>query len=53
MPLDTAGVDAAVATGRTLAEAAPGSPARQALAALAASLVGARRPVRRRRLLRR
>lgn len=52
VPLDTAGVDAAVAAGRTLVEQSPGSPARQAICALAASLVGAPEP-RRRRLLRR
>jgi Flp pilus assembly CpaE family ATPase len=53
VPLDTAGVDGAVAQGRTLAEASPGSPARAALTAVAASLVGAPVPARRRRLLRR
>ena len=53
LPHDVAGIDAAVAAGRTLAEAAPSSPARQALQALAASLVGAKAPGRRRRLLRR
>ncbi len=51
VPLDVAGVDAAVATGRSLAEAAPESPARRALAGLAADLVGAARPQQRRRLL--
>ena len=40
IPLDTAGVDRAVAAGRTLGEAVPGSPARQAIQALADSLVG-------------
>jgi len=49
VPLDTAGVDWALATGRTLAEAAPHSPVRQALAELAAELAG-RQPARRRRL---
>jgi len=49
VPLDTAGVDGALATGRTLAEAAPHSPVRQALAELAAELAG-RQPARRRRL---
>ncbi|MGB8651811.1 MAG: hypothetical protein WCD35_14245, partial [Mycobacteriales bacterium] len=53
VPLDVAGVDTAVAAGQTLAEAAPGSPARLAIRALAASLVGAPTPARRRRLLRR
>jgi Flp pilus assembly CpaE family ATPase len=50
VPLDVAGVDAAVAAGRTLAEAAPTSPTRVAIADLAARLVGAPRPQRRRRL---
>jgi Flp pilus assembly CpaE family ATPase len=53
VPLDTAGVDGAVAVGRTLTEAAPTSPARQALQALAASLVGAPTPAPKRRRLRR
>ena len=53
VPLDTAGVDAAVAAGRTLAEASPSSPARLALQRLAASLVGTTAPTRKRRLLRR
>jgi Flp pilus assembly CpaE family ATPase len=53
VPLDVSAVDGAVAVGRTLTEAAPGSPARQALQALAASLVGAPSPNRKRRLLRR
>ena len=47
VPLDLAGVDRAVAAGRTLTEAAPQSPARLALAGLAAGLVGAPPPVRR------
>ena len=51
VPLDVAGLDAAVARGRTLTEAAPASPARLALSALAAELVGAARPARRRRRL--
>lgn len=38
VPMDVAGLDAAVATGRTLQEAAPQSPARAALIALAAEL---------------
>ena len=50
IPLDTSGVDAAVAAGRTLGEAAAGSPTRIALADIAARLVGAPRPQRRRRL---
>lgn len=55
VPLDVAGVDASLATGRTLREAVPDSPARSALAALAGSLLGVRPPraVRRRALLRR
>ncbi|MCW2598978.1 MAG: hypothetical protein JWM02_807 [Frankiales bacterium] len=53
VPLDVTGVDVAVAAGRTLTEAAAGSPARQALQALAASLVGASAPAKKRRLLRR
>lgn len=52
VPLDVAGVDGAVATGRTLTEAAQSSPTRLALAALAAALVGEQKPVRRRRLAR-
>lgn len=44
IPLDVAGLDAALAVGRTLAEAAPRSPARLAIAALAADLVGAAAP---------
>lgn len=53
LPLDVPGVDAAVMAGRTLAEAAPSSPTRLAIQQLAASLVGAPMPARRRRLLRR
>jgi Flp pilus assembly CpaE family ATPase len=53
VPQDVAGVDAAVAAGRTLAEAAPGSPARQAIRALASDLVGVQVPARKRRSLRR
>ncbi|MBC7374858.1 MAG: chromosome partitioning protein, partial [Frankiales bacterium] len=49
VPLDVEGVDRAVAAGRTLAEACPNSPARLALAGLAAGLVGAPVPVRARR----
>ena len=51
VPLDVAGVDGALATGRTLVEAAPSSPARLALGALAAGLVGVSAPVRPRRRL--
>ncbi len=53
VPLDVAGIDAAVAAGKTLAEAAPSSPARVGLQALAASLIGAKGSARKRRLLRR
>ncbi len=53
VPLDLVAMDAAVATGRSLQEAAPESPARLALAALAADLVGAVRPAPRRRFARR
>ena len=49
VPLDVAAADAALARGRTLTEAAPSSPARLALAALAAELVGAGLPAPRRR----
>lgn len=41
VPDDRAACDTALLTGRTLRESAPGSPARAALAALAAQLVGA------------
>jgi MinD-like ATPase involved in chromosome partitioning or flagellar assembly len=50
VPLDIASYDAAVASGRMLSEAAKNSPARKALQSLAASLVGAPTPQRRRRL---
>jgi MinD-like ATPase involved in chromosome partitioning or flagellar assembly len=50
VPLDMGAVDGAVATGRTLTEAAASSPIRHALADLAAGLVGAQKQVRRRRL---
>lgn len=53
LPLDVPGVDAVVAAGRTLHEAGSGSPTRQGLQELAASLVGATPPPRKRRLLRR
>jgi Flp pilus assembly CpaE family ATPase len=49
VPLDVVGVDGALATGRTLAEAAPASPARQALAGMAAGLLGVPRQGRPRR----
>ena len=49
MPLDVAGVDGALAAGRTLVEAAPSSPARLAVAALAAGLLGVSRQSRPRR----
>ncbi|MCW2606246.1 MAG: hypothetical protein JWO60_939, partial [Frankiales bacterium] len=51
VPADVPAVDAAVAAGRTLSEAAPTSPARLALQQLAASLVGASLPERKKRLL--
>ena len=50
VPLDVAGVDRAVAAGRTLAEAAPASPVRAALTALAAELAGVPAAPPRRRL---
>ncbi len=49
VPLDVEGIDRAIVAGRTLAEAHPSSPARLALAGLAAGLVGAPAPVRPRR----
>ncbi len=51
VPADVPAVDAAVAAGRTLAEAAPSSPARQALVELAADLLGVAVPAPKRRLL--
>ena len=52
VPADVAGVDRALAAGRTLAEAAPSSPARAAITALAAQLAGVTTPAPpRRRLL--
>ena len=51
VPADVTGLDGAIAGGRTLAEAAPTSPARLALQQLAADLVGVPPPQRRRRLL--
>jgi Flp pilus assembly CpaE family ATPase len=53
VPQDTEAFDAALAVGRTLTEAAPGSPARQAIQGIAAALIGVPAPARRRRLLRR
>jgi len=53
IPLDVAGLDAAVAAGRPLHETSPASPARLAIAGLAARAVGAPVPTGRRRLLRR
>ena len=50
VPLDVAGVDRAVVGGRTLAEAAPTSPVRAALTALAAELAGVPAAPPRRRL---
>ena len=50
IPLDVAGCDAAIATGRTLAEAAPASPTRLALRALAARLAEVGEPAHRRRV---
>jgi Flp pilus assembly CpaE family ATPase len=52
VPLDIEGLDAALSLGRTLVEAAPGSLARQAIQALAATVVGLPAPARKRRLLR-
>jgi MinD-like ATPase involved in chromosome partitioning or flagellar assembly len=49
VPLDVAGYDQALAAGRTLAEAAPTSPARLALQAIAAGISGTRLARRRRR----
>jgi len=48
LPLDQAGVDEAISAGRTLAEAAPGSPLRAALGELASALAGIPAPGRRR-----
>jgi Flp pilus assembly CpaE family ATPase len=49
LPADRRATDAALATGRTLAEAAPSSPLRTALRALASGLTGVAEPARRRR----
>jgi MinD-like ATPase involved in chromosome partitioning or flagellar assembly len=51
VPADVPGLDAAFAAARPLTEVAPTSPARVALQALAADLVGPRAPERRRRSL--
>jgi Flp pilus assembly CpaE family ATPase len=53
LPADRKATDAALASGRTLAEVAPGSPLRVALRSLAAALTGAPEPATRRRPLRR
>jgi Flp pilus assembly CpaE family ATPase len=53
VPDDRDALDAALLAARTLGEVSSGSPARVALAALAASVVGRRSPRRRRSLLRR
>lgn len=53
IPLDISAVDGAVAAGRTLVEGASSSPARQAIAGLAGTLVGAPPGGRRRRFGRR
>jgi Flp pilus assembly CpaE family ATPase len=49
LPADPRAVDAALATGRLLREAAPGSPLRHAVAELAAALAGVPAPLTRRR----
>jgi MinD-like ATPase involved in chromosome partitioning or flagellar assembly len=51
VPMDVAGLDQALASGRMLLEAAPASPARAALAGLAGQLLGARPSRAKRRLL--
>jgi MinD-like ATPase involved in chromosome partitioning or flagellar assembly len=53
VPLDVAGSDIALIAGRALAEAAPSSPIRPPLRALAARIAGVAAPAPRRRLLRR
>ena len=53
LPADRKATDAALASGRTLAEVAPGSPLRVALRSLAAAVTGAPEPATRRRTLRR
>ncbi|MCV2488627.1 chromosome partitioning protein [Geodermatophilus sp. YIM 151500] len=49
LPADRRATDAALASGRTLAEATPGSPLRTALRSLASDLTGIRAPAARRR----
>jgi MinD-like ATPase involved in chromosome partitioning or flagellar assembly len=49
VPMDTAAYDAALASGRTLVEIAPQSPARLALQSIAAGIAGGAPPPRRRR----
>jgi Flp pilus assembly CpaE family ATPase len=44
VPADVEGLDRALAGGRTLAEAAPSSPARGAVTAMAAALLGVAQP---------
>jgi MinD-like ATPase involved in chromosome partitioning or flagellar assembly len=53
LPADRTATDAALASGRTLAEVAPGSPLRIALRALASAVTGVPEPADRRRTLRR
>ena len=53
LPADRRATDAALASGRTLAEVAPGSPLRVALRSLAATVTGAAQPVAGRRGVRR
>ena len=53
LPADRKATDAALASGRTLAEVAPGSPLRVALRSLAAAVTGVPEPASRRRALRR
>ena len=53
LPADRRATDAALASGRTLAEVAPASPLRVALRSLAAAVTGAPEPATRRRVLRR
>ena len=53
LPADRRATDAALASGRTLAEVAPGSPLRAALRSLASAVTGAPEPATRRGALRR
>jgi Flp pilus assembly CpaE family ATPase len=53
LPADRGATDAALASGRTLAEVAPGSPLRTGLRTLAAVLAQVPEPTPARRLLRR